>query len=471
MNKNAWLKQDIANPTVRELIYLVILLLIPNLFFCGIALYTETSRPLFNLDYFVALFFILLPYKLTKFLGILTLIFALLFDILMFVVQIFPFMNLPAIWYLSSFVLDAPIHYLLISVGAIFVTVGIVVLFISLSKKVKQPYPSFILVILLICGYVLMTLDISYARFYGILGRDNYYIAHSQSSLYLEMTQSDFSNLTNTKPQLKVLEKNQIRALNTIKQPHASKILFIVAESWGELRDIQAQNTVIEHIFKQKSHLENFSFGSFFTTGATVSGELRELCGLQIVNNGFALNQSESKSFSECFPNQLKHQGYNTIAMHGTSGLLYDRTDWYPKAGFQRSLFGENFLGLRRCAPFKGICDAELMNIIAKEFKENRSNNMFFYWMSLTAHQPYAKQDIYNQRFDCKKFAMSPIGEACYNTQLQTQFFDDLAQLIQKPEMQGVEVVVVGDHQPPIWGEDIKHFRPLHVSYLHFKVK
>lgn len=471
MNKNGWLKQDIANPTVRELIYLVILLLIPNLFFCGIALYTETSRPLFNLDYFVALFFILLPYKLTKFLGVLTLIFALLFDILMFVVQIFPFMNLSAIRYLSSFVLDAPLHYILISVSAMLLMVGIVVLFIYLSKKVKQPYPSFILIMLLICGYVLMTLDISYARFYGILGRDNYYIAHSQSRLYLEMTQSDFSDLMNTKPQLEVLEKNQIRALDGIKQPYTSKILFIVAESWGELRDIQAQKTVIKHILKQKNQLENISFGSFFTTGATVSGELRELCGLKITNNGFALNQSESKRFSECFPNQLQQQGYNTIAMHGTSGLLYDRTDWYPKAGFQNVLFGENFIGLRRCAPFKGICDAELMNIIAKEFKENRSKNMFFYWMSLTSHQPYAKQDIYNQRFDCKMFAMNPTGDACHNAQLQTQFFDDLAQLIQKPEMQGVEVVVVGDHQPPIWGEDIKHFRPLHVGYLHFKVK
>lgn len=234
---------------------------------------------------------------------------------------------------------------------------------------------------------------------------------------------------------------------------------------------MQAQKTVVEHIFKQENRLEKLSFGSFFTTGATVSGELRELCALRIVNNGFALNQSESKNFSECFPMQLQQQGYNTIAMHGTSGLLYDRTDWYPKAGFQRSLFGEHFLDLRRCAAFKGVCDAELMNIIAKEFKENKSNDIFFYWMSLTAHQPYAKQDIYNQRFDCKKFAMSPTGEACHNAQLQTQFFDDLAQLLQKPEMKGVEVVVVGDHQPPIWGEDIKHFRPLHVSYLHFKVK
>ena len=52
------------------------------------------------------------------------------------------------------------------------------------------------------------------------------------------------------------------------------------------------------------------------------------------------------------------------------------------------------------------------------------------------------------------------------------QFVDsELAKLIQKPEMQGVEVMVVGDHQPPMWGNEIEHIRPLTVAYLHFKVK
>ena len=66
---------------------------------------------------------------------------------------------------------------------------------------------------------------------------------------------------------------------------------------------------------------------------------------------------------------------------------------------------------------------------------------------------------------------MKQTGDACHNAQLQTQFFDDLAQLVEQPEMQGVEVMVVGDHQPPVWGEEINHIKPLTVAYLHFKVK
>ena len=64
-------------------------------------------------------------------------------------------------------------------------------------------------------------------------------------------------------------------------------------------------------------------------------------------------------------------------------------------------------------------------------------------------------------------------GDICNNMRLETQFFDDLAELIQQPEMKGVEVVVVGDHMPPIMGDVplYKNLRWQEVSWLHFKVK
>ena len=111
------------------------------------------------------------------------------------------------------------------------------------------------------------------------------------------------------------------------------------------------------------------------------------------------------------------------------------------------------------------------MEVVADKFSENLSQNLFFYWMTLTSHQPYDKQDIFNKRFECEKFELSENDDLCRNTRLHTQFFDDLAKLIQKPQMQGVEVIVVGDHQPPIFGYDIKHIHSLSVSYLHFKIK
>ena len=61
----------------------------------------------------------------------------------------------------------------------------------------------------------------------------------------------------------------------------------------------------------------------------------------------------------------------------------------------------------------------------------------------------------------------------CRNFRLQAQFFDGLAELIQSPEMKGVEVFVVGDHAPPVL--DMKEHRQLNrkalVAWLHFKIK
>ncbi|WP_180092262.1 sulfatase-like hydrolase/transferase [Acinetobacter sp. YH16040] len=339
-----------------------------------------------------------------------------------------------------------------------------------LTRQQKILYPQFIIVLLLIFSYPAMILGFTYAEFKGILGRDNYYIAHSQSRLYHEITQSYFWEATNVVPKLMPLSSTQPSAAQQLHQPFSPKILYIVAESWGQLRNAEAQKNILAHIDAQQHKLAFIEHGTFQTSGATVAGELRELCTLALENDGFALKKIAKSQFEKCLPNQLRNKGYQTYALHGTSGLLYDRTDWYKKAGFQHTWFGENFMGLRRCTAFKGVCDSELMKEVGQTFKETKKP-LFFYWMTLTSHQPYSKKDIHNHRFDCQKYNMKQTGDACHNAQLQTQFFDDLAYLIQKPEMQGVEVMVVGDHQPPVWGEEIQHIKPLTVSYLHFKVK
>lgn len=471
MKQVSWLNKNYPTPKLGEILQLAMCILLPNVIFLAVAFYTATSRPLMNIDYLVALLFLLLPWKVCRIVGGGVFIVAMLFDALMLVIQIFPFMDLAAVHYLLTFASIAPINY----IGAIFcfVVCGCVVLWLVwyLTKHQTILYPQFMVICLLILSYPLMILGFTYAEFKGIMGRDNYYIAHSQSRLYQNMTQSEFWEATSTIPKLAPLSPAQQRATTQLQQPLSAKILYIVAESWGELRNAEAQKAVLSSIDVQQEKFEFISHGTFQTSGATVAGELRELCGLELQNNGFALKRLNKKQFEGCLPYQLAQKNYATFALHGTSGLLYDRTDWYKKAGFQQTWFGENFMGLQRCTAFKGVCDSELMKEVGQTFKKNDTQKIFFYWMTLTSHQPYSEKDIHNHRFDCKKYNMKATGDACHNAQLQTQFFDDLAKLIQKPEMQGVEVMVVGDHQPPMWGNEIEHIRPLTVAYLHFKVK
>lgn len=471
MNNFSWLKKEYPAPSLREMIQLFILLFLPNLIFLLIAFYTATSRPLINFDYLIALFLILLPWRSSRLIGGLFFLAAMLFDMLMLVIQIFPFMDLGAIRYLISFIPNAPINYLVVVSIFLLSTCVMLWLVLYLSKRQKSPYPYFIIIFLMIFSYPMMTLGITYARFEAILARDNFYVAHSQVRLYQQIKTSNFFLAANTTPELKALKDHQKRAANHLKQPYSEKILYIISESWGAVRQEDAQKIILKKILDQKDNFEFVRHGSFKTAGATVSGELRELCSLDLTNSGFALGKLDENKFKDCLPRQLSSEGYKTMAIHGTSGLLYDRNIWYRWAGFQNIFFGEHFMELRHCTAFKGVCDSELMKVVAQTFKKHAHKKLFFYWMTLTSHQPYSKKDIYNHRFDCEKFDMKPHGDACQNTQLQVQFLDELAELVQKPEMQGVEVIVVGDHQPPVWGGEIDHMYPLMVSYLHFKVK
>ena len=61
----------------------------------------------------------------------------------------------------------------------------------------------------------------------------------------------------------------------------------------------------------------------------------------------------------------------------------------------------------------------------------------------------------------------------CRNFSLQAQFFDGLAELLKQPEMSGTEVLVVGDHSPPVvnLGETFKYMKQGEVAWVHFKVR
>lgn len=468
------LKKDQELYNSKDYFYFFLIISIPNLIFFVISIYTSISRPILNIDYCLALFFLLLPYKFVKYFGLILLIISIFFDVLMLLVQIFPFIDIASLIYLSSFLLKAPIFYIFLFLMCIFGCIFICIFtnFFVKKRKFKQPFSSFLIIIILIISYVLITLNISFSKFYGILGRGNSYVVHSQMLLYKEMTTSNFVNFMNTTPEFLPLNKDLQRASKNLENPYSPKILFVVAESWGVLKNPKAQSQVLQKIFEKKKELEYIYAGEIKASGATVEGELRELCGLELRNKGFAMSRLKKQVFQNCLPKIMSNNDYKTIAIHGTSGLLYDRNHWYVKAGFQERLFGEHLLGLQRCTAFKGVCDSELFNEIAKNFQKNASNKIFLYWMTLTSHQPYAKGDIKNKRFNCNQFKIDPNGDVCHNSQLNTQFFDNLSILIDDNNMKGVEVIVVGDHQPPVWGEkEVLQIKPFTVGYLHFKIK
>nr|UOP04298.1 sulfatase-like hydrolase/transferase [Conchiformibius kuhniae] len=301
--------------------------------------------------------------------------------------------------------------------------------------------------------------------------RDHYFIANSQTALYHEHHGNNFLTAMRQLPELKPIAAHQDHASKQLLQPASDKILFIVAESWGVAREASVQRAVLQKIYDRQDKLEFIREGYFDFGGATVQGELRELCRLT-TEGGYAFHKTDPAEFAGCLPNTLKQQGYRTIAMHGASSRLYDRHNWYTKAGFAQTLFVEDLADKPRCYAFNGTCDRHLYDQVANAFKQNPQGKTFFYWLTLTSHSPYAESDMHQPRLDCRQHQLFE-GDICNNMRLNAQFFDGLAELTDRPEMRGVEVIVVGDHMPPIFTNAPihKNLRWNDVSWLHFKIK
>lgn len=133
---------------------------------------------------------------------------------------------------------------------------------------------------------------------------------------------------------------------------------------------------------------------------------------------------------------------------------MYDRKYWYPRAGLDERIFFETKVWPRRCYSFPGACDLDLMQEIPAFF--SKSGKRFFYWLTLNSHSLYDKRDIKNDIFDCESFKINKESESCRNLKLQAQFFAGLAEILKAKEMQGVKVMIVGDHTPIIFNAQEK---------------
>ena len=451
----------------KKIVIALFFVLLPNVLMQAIAWRIGASRPLLNLDYFLALFIFVLPFRLAKWLGGAVLTATISIEILTFMLQMFPFMDMSALQYFAPFILFAPTRYLVLIAGAVIYTIGMPFLMAKISTKVSMGWFLFWAVILGIFSYLTWEAKYKEAGHEQWFGLTNDYFTQSQVSLFYGHYASGFVQDTKKDP---VLFKGQdIYAALQLKQPYSDRILFVVAESLGALKTEAARRDLLKEIYARENKFEFIETGRFEFVGATVMGELRELCHLN-VKGGYALHKTPAENFSGCLPNKLNNAGYMTIAMHGASSELYDRRFWYEKAGFQKKLFAENFLDRKHCTAFNGACDSELFADVKKAFAENPK--LFFYWLTLTSHSSYPESDITNHRLDCAKHELAE-GDICNNVRLQVQFFDDLAKLLEQPEMKGVEVIVVGDHMPPIMG-DVPLYKAMHwqeVGWLHLKVK
>lgn len=462
------LNRQFKLPTFSKQSFLmaVLMLVLCNFIFWGLAFITHTARPIISFDYFLPIILFCIPYRGSKFLGVLIFMVVIAFDVVMFTMQLFPFMDIDGFLYFLPFIKVAPLLYQIMAVLTIVILLVMPLLLIKLSKRTNLYHVLILLIPLGVVGYFTQHLQYYKRDAWGdVFAVNNFYYIASQINLYQQNKRSDFLVTGNAQPDF--FDYSGDYASKHLTKPN--KVLLIISESWGRFKNDELHNEIIAELLKNKEKFEFFNEGYFPYQDATVNGEFRELCQLQV--KGFAFDKIGNK-LDNCLPNHLKKSGYKTIALHGASGGLYERYDWYPKAGFDKQIFAENLMGKKICQPFRGRCDIELFDLVEQSFAQN--DKLFLYWLTLTSHYPYDLKDLQVESvLFCRDYGIDDEHAFCHNAKLHQQFFTKLANLTKNPAMRGVEVIVVGDHIPPskVLLDPVKYLKDNSVAWLHFKIK
>lgn len=190
------------------------------------------------------------------------------------------------------------------------------------------------------------------------------------------------------------------------------------------------------------------TYGATTYYGSTTAGEMRELCHsrepYQSLVEGAKIN---------CLPQEMEAKNYRTGAMHNFTSAFFGRSECYPRLGFEKQLFSQDFGRdfARKCGdPFRGPCDVDLVPIIRDEFKTAIKPTLMD-WMTLSTQVPIMPGEG-TPRLGCDNGG-GRIGraEVCSMTELWMDLFDRVVQLT--AEVPPMEILLVGNHAPPLWSK------------------
>ncbi len=426
---------------LKFLLISMLIVLTPNVVMSLLACLTDIERLLINIDYFIPL--ILLAFR-QNFLFIITFVFVSLLDSLALFTQLFPFIRLSDLLYLSKFAFISSSSYQIYGVTLILL---ITVQAYFYVKNYNVKYNKILLIIFnIIIFYYAYSINFDDNNSRSFLKSEERLVG-SQSLNNINYIKSGFIQTYTMKGDAFQKPKVSGSSNSLFKYPDShKKILLIVNEAWGVPNNTEIQNDVLSPIFGS-SATNNYKQDTLSFVGATIAGELRELCSKAPAHYNL---KNQIKGFEDCLPNKYKDLGYDTVAVHGAIGFMYDRQYWYPRAGFQEMLFRDQGLNIpkSRCYSFPGNCDSDIADRIVEQF--NNNDKLFLYWLTLNTHAIYDTRDLKTDLFDCSKYNIDTNTATCRNLKLQKQFFHTLSGMITHSSLSGTRVIVVGDHEPPL---------------------
>jgi hypothetical protein len=228
--------------------------------------------------------------------------------------------------------------------------------------------------------------------------------------------------------------------------------VLVIVESLGYLKDPKLRELVASPLSDPAiAGKYKVTSGTATYYGSTTAGEMRELCETRDFYSKYA-----PKFGYSCLPELLDRRGYASLAIHAFAGAMFGRNLWWPKLGFNKQIFGKQILKQthRVCgSAFRGACDADMAPVIAEAAQELAppGKPRFIYWLTLNTHIPVAP-GFARTDFHCAGGG-GPYRQVtvCRMAALWHDLFDAISQLALDPRVGPADILVVGDHAPPLW--------------------
>jgi hypothetical protein len=228
-------------------------------------------------------------------------------------------------------------------------------------------------------------------------------------------------------------------------------LVLVVVESWGLAGDSHLKEAMVQP-YLQPDLLARYEVvqGTVPFDGTTIPAEARELCGSSLAYHLLNATASELKG---CLPDRLAALGYYDIALHGMSGHMFNRSEWYKTIGFQETWFHEGFRhqGMPDCmGPFIGTCDADIAAWIGRRLEEDSPQPYFIHWMTLNSHLPVFVPSTLGHGAPClADLSLTPNTPLCSWYQLIANVHQSVSQIAMRKLDRPTVFIIVGDHAPP----------------------
>jgi len=407
-----------------RLLFAIVWLLLPNLMFLPLWITGGPPRPLAIMLYIV----VGMSVRFLPLAGTAVLLFAaILFDVVTTLSGIFnlsPVSLLYAIKFLPNLDLSASVQYVLMICGlvAVFATI------LWIVAKAREPLvkasilPTLAGAVLLIVGeHQINSAPALY--FSRLVSADEPF----DSAMIASGMAEEISQAADGRNVVVVMVESLARFTN----PEHEKLLT----AWIENDELKARYRV------------ETGYTTFY--GSTTAAEIRELCGRWQEFDAL-LEQSQA----DCLPARLALAGYQTTALHGFTGDMFDRRIWYPNIGFQRLLFFEQMhrAGDRVCrGVFTGLCDVQVGDRVDEILRQSNGQPQFVHWLTLNTHVPVPVAESDGTLGCADRSGVFDHVMVCTMVELWLQLFDRITRIALNDDLPPTDFIIVGDHAPPFW--------------------